>query len=506
MGGLERGHGAGPPDVLVVVMDCVRSSDFPGGAPDAPEMPFVSRLRSQSVVFPRAISVAPWTLPSHASLFTGIYPWEHGCHGRASLRLDPRYERIAQSLAARGYRTASFSGNPIISPLYGLADGFHLSEWGEWWEQVDRVRPRPSHVHQAVPGEPAPEVPILSFRDRSGRAIKTMMTRYPATLAVTDAAARRIVDPGRRRPGAMNPWIETDLEAWLRSQPADAPTFAFVNTVDAHEPYLRDPGDASSLGEWWRDMRIPQDVLALLAPETPPPAADLARLHALYRDAIARLDRRLERIVSLYQQAGRWDRTVFVLTSDHGQAFGENGMIWHGVRTDEEMLRIPLLLRLPHDELGGQAAEGWGSPMDVPATVARAAGLPTASPSSGVPLQDLVAAERPNVLLAAGDGTEWNRPFMEMLSPRRREELNLFSVAAYQGSIKIVVDAVSDAVQGLDLSARTPVPLPAGRLEDPALAPMVSAARAAAQRLMHPTASSGVSAAVDERLRSWGYG
>ncbi len=506
MSGSMRGHEPGPPDVLVVVMDCVRASDFPGGAPDAPQMPFVDRLRTQSVVFPRAISVAPWTLPSHASLFTGLYPWEHGCHGRASLRLDPRFQRMAQALAARGYRTASFSGNPIISPIYGLADGFQISEWGEWWEQVDRVRPRPSHVHQAIPGEPAPEVPALSFRDRSGRAIKTMMTRYPATLALTDAAARRVVDPGRRRPGAMNPWIETDLAAWLRSQPGDTPTFAFVNTIDAHEPYLRDPSDAPSLGAWWRDMRIPQDVLALLASETPPAAADLARLHALYRDAIARLDRRLERIVSIYQEAGRWDRTLFVLTSDHGQAFGEHGMIWHGVRTDEEMLRIPLLLRLPHGERGGKVGEGWASPMDVPATVARAAGVASPSPSSGIPLQDLIVAARPAPLLAAGDGTEWNRPFMEVLSPRRRAELNLFSVAAYSGSIKIVVDALSDAVQGLDVSGAAPVPLPPARLSDAAVAPMVSAAREAAQRLMHPSASDGVSTAVDERLRSWGYG
>jgi arylsulfatase A-like enzyme len=494
-----------PPDVFVVVMDCVRAADFPGGGPSAVPMPFVERLRSSSVSFPRAVSVAPWTLPSHASLFTGLYPWEHGCHGRGSLRLDPRFERLAQTLQRRGYRTASLSGNPIISPFYGLADGFELSEWGEWWEQVDRVRRTPSHAYRPQGDGAMPEAPTLSFRDRAGRAVKTMMTRYPATLALADAAARRTVDPGRTWPSAMNPWIETDLAGWLGAQPRDRPTFVFLNTIDAHEPYLLDPADAASVGAWWNSMRIPQDVLALLASETPPSPPDLARLHELYRQAIGRLDRRIERWVRIYQDLGRWENTLFLLTSDHGQAFGEHGMIWHGVRTDEEMLRIPLMMRWPGDEAGGTQGTGWASPMDVPATVLDALGAGSDGPGSGRSLASLVASERPGPLYAAGDGTEWNRPFMAQLSPRRQAELNLFSVAAYRGTVKVVVDATSDAVRAYDLRDGGASELPSSRLYEPELAELVAGSRRAAEELLHP-AGAGVSSAVDDRLRSWGYG
>jgi arylsulfatase A-like enzyme len=491
------------PDVVVIVMDCVRAREFPGGS-NAVRMPFVESLRSNSVSFPRAVSVAPWTLPSHASLFTGLYPWEHGCHGRASLRLDPRHERLASTLRRHGYRTASFSGNPIISPFYGLVDGFELSEWGEWWEQVQRVKTSPSHLYRASEGGGAPEARPLSFRDRAGRAVKTMMTRYPATLSVTDAAARRVVNPGRSWPAAMNPWIERDLERWLGDQPGTDPTFVFVNSIDAHEPYILDPADSDSLSDWWRHMRVPQDVLALLASETPPPRADLDLLLDLYRRAVAHFDRRIAGLVDLYRSAGRWENTLFVLTSDHGQAFGEHGMIWHGARTDEEMLRIPLMVRFPGGELGGSEGVGWATPMDVPATVFDVAGLSGESGRSGHSLRYLARSPRPAALYSAGDGTEWNRPFMAQLSARRQAELNRFSIAGYLGNIKVELDALTGAARLVNLGPASRSGM-ASEAESPERVELESGARRAASELLHPTGS-GVTAAVDDRLRSWGYG
>jgi arylsulfatase A-like enzyme len=408
-------------------------------------------------------------------------------------------------LRPKGYRSLSLSANPIISPFYGLVDGFDTAAWGEWWEQVHRLKATPSYVYESANDGRAPEVPVLSRRDRAGRKVKTMLTRVPSVLAVSDSVLRRTVDPNGRWVGNMNPWIEPELTRWLARQPSDRPTFCFINLVDAHEPYLLDPMMAKSWGDWWRHMRIPQDVLALLAGPSPPSAEDLRRLHDLYRGAIADLDRRLERIVDIYRQAGRWDQTLLMLTSDHGQAFGEHGMVWHGVRTDEEMLRVPLVLRLPRDELAGSTGKGWASPLDAVPTVLEAVDIPQSVPASGVSLRSLVAAERSGALLSAGDGTEWNRPFMEQLSPQRRSELNLFSIAAYVGTTKIVVDATTSALRGYDLSTDPPTELPADQLDWPEYRSVIQQARKAAAALLN-TADTGASAEVDERLRSWGYG
>ena len=498
-------HGnSGPVDVLIVVMDCVRASEFPGGAKNPVSMPFAERLRRESVVFPQAISVAPWTLPSHASIFTGLYPWEHGCHGRGSLRLDSHVARLASVLAARGYATASISGNPIISPQYGMVDGFAYSAWGEWWEQVHRWRSTPTHSQRGGAAPVSTELAPLSFRDRTTRTLKLILQRIPATLALGDGIGRRIADPDNRWVGNLNPWIEPSLRSWLDGQPLQQPTYCFINLLDAHEPYLLDLVDAASIPEWWKSMRIAQDALAVL--ETPHlPTDDMARMHELYRRSIEVIDRRLERIVSIYRDAGRWDRTLLVLTSDHGQAFGEHGMVWHGISTEEEMLRVPLWVRFPHADRGGSVGRGWATPMDAAPTILRAAGAPSDLPNSGATLQDLIDSDRPSPLLSAGDGTEWNRPLMAHLSPQRQSELNVFSVVAYLGATKIVVDPVSGSVRGLDLSTDPPSPLSESRLSDPTLAPVIEAARHAGALLMNPSPS-GVTEEVDERLRSWGYG
>ena len=495
------GSSSGRPNVLVLVMDCVRASDFPGGS-NPVSMPFVDGLRRKSVSFPKAVSVAPWTLPSHASLFTGLYPWEHGCHGHGRLTLDSRWVRLAQILRAEGYRTLSLSGNPIISPFYQLVDGFDLAEWGEWWEQVYRLRPAPSHAYAAGEDGRAPEVPALSRRVKLARSVKSALTRVPSVLAVGESVMRQTLDPNRRYVGNMNPWIEPELERWLARQEPERPTFCFVNMIDAHEPYLLDPTDAVSLRDWWEFMRIPQDVLALLASSIPPSRESLERLHVLYRRGIGVLDRRIERIVDIYRRHGRWENTLLLLTSDHGQAFGEHGMIWHGVRTDEEMLRVPLMMRLPHDRLGGAAGTGWASPLDAMPTVLDVAGLPMNGPVSGVSLQSVVEVERPAPLLSAGDGTEWNEPFMAALSPRRRLELNLFSIAAYVGPVKVVVDALTSQARAYDLSGELPTEISADR---PDLRGVVEQARQAATALLNPVAAAP-SVEVDERLRSWGYG
>jgi arylsulfatase A-like enzyme len=492
------------PDVLVVVMDCVRASEFPGSSPDPVPMPFAERLRRECVVYPRAVSVAPWTLPSHASIFTGLYPWEHGCHGKGTLRLDPKVGRLASVLSRNGYSTASISANPIISPSYGLVDGFDYSAWGEWWEQVHRWRRDPTHIRRSGDSASVGDPENLSARDKATRQLKLLMQRVPASLSLLSGIGHRIADPERRYVGNANPWIEPVLREWLMQQPASRPTYCFVNVLDAHEPYLLDLTEARSLLEWWRSMRFGQDALAVLEPPSLPPE-NMERMHELYRRAIAVIDARLERIVSIYREAGRWDDTLLVLTSDHGQGFGEHGMIWHGVSIEEEMLRVPLWAHFPQGEHAGELAQGWATPMDAAPTILRAAGFTADVPLSGVALQDLVGGERPAALYAAGDGTEWNRPLMAHLPLQRQKDLNVFAIAGYLGSTKVAVDAVSGAVRGWDLSNGRAMPLADADLGRPELEAVIQGARRAAGALMNPSAPS-VTEDVDDRLRSWGYG
>jgi arylsulfatase A-like enzyme len=319
-----------------------------------------------------------------------------------------------------------------------------------------------------------------------------------------NSVLRRVANPDPDGIDVINPWIEPSLRYWLGRWPVDRSVFCFINMIDAHEPYLLDLLGPESLRSWWRDMRIAQDPLALFDRSQPPTRGDLARLHQLYQETFETLDKRLDRIHAIFEDANRWDNTLVILTSDHGQCFGEHGMYWHGVRTDEEMLRVPLWMRLPHGERGGSEGVGWASPMDTMPTALEAAGIDVSVRSSGFSLRRLAEGQRPAPLMAAGDGTEWNEPFCRRLAPARFAELNQFSIATYSEEQKVVLPLPSGPIRYLDVSAYPP------REEEPRpgdaehLRRIVDAARAAGVSLFHPPDDKPDSS-IDDRLRSWGY-
>jgi arylsulfatase A-like enzyme len=488
------------PDIVVVVMDCVEAREFDRALETGAGA--LSDLRSQSIVFPRTASVAPWTLPSHASLFSGLYPWEHGCHGRGVLRLPPQIARIPQWLGPLGYRTFSLSGNPIIGASYGFLDGFDRAAWGEWWERVYRVLDAPPNVYDG--SKPPPENGgSQGLQRRVGRAMTLGGQRAPFTLALSDALLRRLkrLDPDLSP--SLNPWIEPTLERWLASPDEARPFFCFVNFIDAHEPYL-DPGDGSNGSwNWWRSLRIPQDSLALLSGELPLSGEDSELLRAMYRRSVRRLAQRVGRLVRRLQDLGRWHNTLFILTSDHGQAFGEGGVVWHGLRADEAELRIPLWAKLPGDELPAREGLGWASPLDIGATILRVTGQSKPSLTHSVPLQELAVRERPEPLLSASDGVTWNAPLCARLPTARVAELDRIFGAAYWGDAKVVTDVSSGVTHAYDLTQDRDCQNDLWPAQPARFEPLAEKARAAGLALLRAPAP--VRTAVEERLHTWGY-
>jgi arylsulfatase A-like enzyme len=488
------------PDIVVVVMDCVQSHEFEAALDSGSGA--LSGLRAESMVFPKAASVAPWTLPSHASLFSGLYPWEHGCHGKGLLQLPPQVARLPQWLKALGYRTYSASGNPIIGASYGLLNGFDRAAWGEWWERVYRVLDVPPNLYDGS-RDPPTNGGSHDLQRRVGRTVALAGQRAPFTLALSDALLRQMKRSDPDLFASMNPWIEPTLERWLEASSDIAPIFCFVNFIDAHEPYL-DPG-AGPRGErrWWKSLRIPQDSLALLAGESRLTAEDSDLLRNMYRRSVRRLARRVEQLVRRLQKRGRWRDTLFLLTSDHGQAFGEGGVVWHGLRADEAELRVPLWLKLPGDNAPAREGVGWASPLDVAATVLRATGQSRPELRHSVPLQDLVDRERPEPLLSASDGVTWNEPLCARLTPARLAELDRIFGVAYLGNGKVVTEVASGATQAYDVTqdpeCRNDLwPTHRARFE-----PLAEHARAAGEALLRsPTPAR---TAVEERLHTWGY-
>ncbi|HTT26357.1 MAG TPA: sulfatase-like hydrolase/transferase [Thermoplasmata archaeon] len=441
-----------PADVVVVVLDCVRATELENGPSGRLPYPFLTELRSESVVFPRTASVGHWTLPAHASLFTGLYPWVHGLYQGGAKVLGPELPLAARWLRRGGYRTASFSANRMVNPSHGWLEGFGYAAWGS-----------SSYLRSSSPGHPPRETgnvagPIVRRAEipeglqRAGYWGVVGLERFPAVLDRLARFEARIRGDGRYRRPVMAPWIEGSFDRWVRGTPANEPLFAFVNLLDAHEPYLLDREDGFSRADLAEAARVRQDHHGWIEGRWRPTPREGELLHRLYQGTIRLLDQRLRSLVASLREHGRWENTLFILTSDHGQAFGEHDLLYHLFGISNEVVQVPLWVRFPHGMRGGATGHGWTSLVDVAPTVADVTGVPGIGALEGLPLTELVESERKGPVYALADGSTFGEPAPPSFRWRGLRE-DYRALAAFQGRWKAVMTLPARRVAYYDLTA-----------------------------------------------------
>lgn len=277
------------PNVVLVVLDTVRG-DFTTAAGGTDDLtPNLRRLAERGTVFTRVRANAPWTVPSHASLFTGLLPSEHGCTSR-NVRLETREATIAELLRNEGYETAAFYSNPWLSDrATGLLRGFD------------------GRQESGRPGGPT----ILTS-DHGG----------PETV-------RRI-----------NHWLERGRRA---------PFFMFVNILEAHLPY--DPPADYRMSRL--DGATRTDVVSVNwaqrynAGVKPRHWQDKDRLRELYGGDVNTSDRLLGALLEALEAGGLIDDTIVIVTSDHGENLGDHSIVGHQFGVHETLLDVPLIVYAP---------------------------------------------------------------------------------------------------------------------------------------------------------------
>jgi len=468
------------PNVILFVLDTARADAFePYGAP-AGTTPVIAGLAKQGSATQRAIAPCNWTLPSHASMFSGLLP---GALGLASserprtasgmisrLVLDQHRERLLASvLAANGFDTRGVSANPWITEGNGFATGF---------ARFASVRGRPI---------------------RTGTGLRSRMER------LLDAWVARADDGA----GA----IEQILDSWMDEQPA-GPFFWFVNLMECHSPYLppRPWNDLGLLGRI-RAAREAEEHLTIDAMlryclgkhEIPDDA--LARMRALYGRSVSLMDALIGRVAEKLERRGLLSETIIIVTSDHGENLGENHLVSHLVSMDERLLRVPLVFSGP----GSVPNQALVSGAELPRLIAEAAGLPAH------PWTDNV---RPEGVAVAQASAEMLLPITEQvsdawnLSEEAVRDVATTMTSATDGRWKLVREPSGDHLYDLDAD-------PAERTRiDPGSAPdadAVARLRSAIDRTLAQTVSPGVDdapgpaadadeqAALEERMRLLGY-
>lgn len=526
------------PNLVVVVLDCARAASFPGTGGPPGSFPFLEGRRAECTVFTRASTVAPWTLPAHASLFTGRYPWEHGVMGEGGMEFDPTVPMVAGILQRAGYDTLALSANGLIAPLLGYTGSFAEYRSAEWWERTLRWIPpetmpgrpddRPfgmatllSLLRHGVPPGPSrtlPEAFLLSgpsspplqeaVRKAVARVVRLDSRADTLSWAAADLlnrGARFLSRPEAPGPLPVAPWIGPTLERWLRRRPIERPVHCFVNLLDLHEKYLSDREVLPSIRSWIRFVQIPQNARLWLQGAGRPTAAELEVLRWLYDAVVRSLDRRLEELVRVLQRTGRWDDTLLVVTSDHGQAFGDHGQVFHGRSPFQALLHIPLWIRWPHGRGGGQIRQDPVSLVDVAPTLLAAAGLAMPAGLSGVPLQGEPPRSRPVPVLAMADGYPSLFPTSNEGSGRGGHSTGQLQTVAYSGRWKVIYDAESQAVRVFDLDADPNEGSDRGAQPDGDGARAEAAARDVSARILGKGRRPPTDRTLQERLQTWGY-
>ena len=333
--------GSGRPNVLLIVMDTVHADHLAVYGYERDTTPNLRDLARDSMVYTEAMSASDITLTSHASLFTGMYPSWHGAYcdpqnaayGRA---LSSAYPTIAELLQKGGYQTTGVAANLYLRADFGLERGF---------DRFDIPRP----------------VPVLAAEN--GFMLRHGMRRG-LSLVFDTAQFDRLY--------AMGEDINTALFADLSSpSKSGAPVFTFVNYMDAHFPYLPPaPYDARYPG---RRPGMTQDDLeeeqkALVTGQS---GAGDYRPHCVsqYDGGIAYEDRQIGDVVRWLKRRGAYDNTMIVITSDHGEAFGERNRVGHANSPYQNLLHVALTGQVPAPGAprnGRTSGESYGCRTDNP--------------------------------------------------------------------------------------------------------------------------------------------
>ena len=274
-------------NVIVWLVDTVRADRLrPWNAETRVQTPGLMRWIQSTAIFEQGRTQENWTKPSVATLLSGLFPWEHTAStGEAVL---PRsVDLLSETLDEAGFYTGAFVCNGYVSGKFGFRQG-----WDTW---------------------------------------------------------RNYIREGRRSSARF---VASDVLSWLDERPVDEPFFLYVHTIDPHVPYLP-PEDTLSLydSEPYRgpvDFRRDRGLLEKIkAGQLRLSSRDRERLEALYDGEITYHDVHFASVMDGLERRGLADDTIVVFTADHGEEFFEHDSVGHGHSLFEELLHVPLVMRVP---------------------------------------------------------------------------------------------------------------------------------------------------------------
>lgn len=317
---------ASPPSVLVLLWDTVRADRMSVYGAEVPTTPRLEALADEFVVYERAMSPGMWTVPSHASMFTGLPASTTGARV-GWIWLDGHHLTLAEHFRDHGYATFAWSANPYLSSATNLLQGFEVQR--VTWQPPSRAASEAATRAKLMPEDRSVAIAPGWAGPDDG---------WPSAFTLVKDAGPAAVD---------------DVFGFVDGLAPDAPFLVYVNLLEAHHPRI--PAAAS------RHAVAPPEVvthalstdqslfrlMAAMEGRATLSDDDHTALRATYDATLRDLDAVTGRFIDGLRDRGRLERTIVVVVSDHGEHLGENGRYDHRWSVDQELLHVPLLVRGP---------------------------------------------------------------------------------------------------------------------------------------------------------------
>ncbi len=308
--------------LVLITLDTLRYDSFAGSEEREPTMPLLSRWATGATTFDRFFSATASTQPSHASMFTGLHPWQHGV-SRNGQNLAEKHETVAEILRSEGFSTAAVVSSFPVGKRFGFAQGFDKFE-----DDFDAGRVR--------------DVWLRASQKFAKKDLPAAQAGDPA-YCLADVITQRAL-------------AQLDLATAHRQ-------FFWFHYFDPHMPYGDTIGE--TMVEGYEALKLAQSG------QDPTPAVENAR--RLYDQDVAFLDKSLNRLLGRLEHDAADFETHVVIVADHGESFGEQGSMAHGRRLIPSQIHVPFTIRSPW--LGVGVRNDVAGSIDIATTLLTLSGL-----------------------------------------------------------------------------------------------------------------------------------
>lgn len=310
------------PNIVLIILDTIRTDQFTSYGNPRMTTPNIDELVDEGVRYEHAYAASPWTLPSHASIFTGLYPSIHRADWDTRW-MSSEHTTIAQYLKSFHYQSAAVVCNNYIAYTTNISRGFDVVK------QIEALWGTALKPHNKN------KFPFLR------RVMRALHRRW-----------RKVTTNDRGTKQAVDQTIQ-----WLNTVDKTRPVFLTLNFMESHLPYI------TKFPERFRFVapeqvekakNIPMDFWHHVAGTRVVTDEEMELLRLMSDGGLYYMDHHVGRLFDHLKQLEMYDNSLIIVTSDHGESFGEEGLLGHQFSVGEQLINIPLVIRYPDAQRAGE--------------------------------------------------------------------------------------------------------------------------------------------------------